>query len=107
MTLDEAIKHAEEVADKKDREKQKWERWLENDSDYRAMAEKVNCELCAKEHRQLVGWLKELKRYRETNTVSIDGVLYMAAEPKLKTIHGKTGEVVIGGFKEVHDDPGV
>lgn len=65
MTLDEAIKHAEEVADKKEREKQKWGKWLENDSDYRAVAEKVSCELCAEEHRQLAEWLKELKQLRE------------------------------------------
>ena len=65
MTLDEAIRHAEEVVDKKEREKQKWERWLETDSDYRAVSEKVSCELCAEEHRQLVEWLKELKQLRD------------------------------------------
>lgn len=65
MTFDEAIKHAEEVADKKEREKQKWERWLEHDNDHRAVAEKVSCELCAEEHRQLAEWLKELKQLRE------------------------------------------
>ena len=41
MTLDEAIKHAEEVAEEK------------------------RCEKCAKEHRQLAEWLKELKQLRE------------------------------------------
>lgn len=30
--------------------------------------------------------------------VVIDGLLYYADEPKVKTIHEKTGEVVIGGF---------
>ena len=101
MTLDEAIKHAEEVAEEKESEAQ--------DLEYSKLDwkhEANQCAECAKEHRQLAAWLKELKRYRETNTVSIDGVLYRAAEPKLKTIHGKTGEVVIGGFKEVHDDIG-
>ena len=42
MTLDEAIKHAEEVA-----------------------AEK-RCEKCGEEHRRLAEWLKELKQLRET-----------------------------------------
>lgn len=65
MTLDEAIKHSEEVADKKKREKQKWNKWLESDYDHRAVAEKVSCELCAEEHRQLAEWLKELKQLRE------------------------------------------
>ena len=33
--------------------------------------------------------------------ITIDGKTYIAEHPKLKTVHGKTGEVVIGGFKEV------
>ena len=41
MTLDEAIKHAEEVAEEK------------------------RCEKCGEEHRQLAEWLKELKQLRE------------------------------------------
>lgn len=43
MTLDEAIKHAEEVA---------------NDME-------LCCKECAEEHRQLAEWLKELKQLRE------------------------------------------
>ena len=66
MTLDEAIKHAEEVADKKEREKQKWEKMLEIDCNYRAIiTEKVSCELCAEEHRQLAEWLKDYKQLKE------------------------------------------
>ena len=45
MTLDEAIKHAEEVA---------------NDME-------LCCEECAKEHRQLAEWLKELQEYKKAN----------------------------------------
>lgn len=40
MTLDEAIKHAEERAS-------------------------LSCDECAEQHRQLAEWLKELKQYRE------------------------------------------
>ena len=40
MTLDEAIVHAQEVADK-------------------------GCEQCARDHQQLADWLKELKKLRE------------------------------------------
>lgn len=52
MTLDEAIKHAEEVADGHDRIKQ---------------IKAVTLEECkrAEEHRQLANWLKELKQLRE------------------------------------------
>ena len=44
MTLDEAIKHCEEVAEEQ---------------------EEKECLECAAEHRQLAEWLKELKAYRK------------------------------------------
>ena len=54
MTLDEAIKHAEEVAEEK------------------------RCEKCGEEHRQLAEWLKELKQLRKQepcdDTVSREAV---------------------------------
>ena len=53
MTLDEAIKHCEEVAEKYC---EKVEEGL-NADDF--------CDSCASEHRQLAEWLKELKRLRE------------------------------------------
>lgn len=52
MTLDEAIKHAEEVAER-----------LENSCKRDWMGE--DDERCASEHRQLAEWLKELKQLRE------------------------------------------
>ena len=46
MTLEEAIKHCEDVAE-----------------------DRCGCaEDCVNEHRQLAEWLKELKAYREANT---------------------------------------
>ena len=56
MTLDEAIKHAEEVAEEK-----------ENEGKLLCQSEgaSIGCLTCAKEHRQLAEWLKELKRLRE------------------------------------------
>lgn len=56
MTLEEAIKHAEEVM-MNNLEKTKGR----NASDLIA----IQCFECADEHRQLAEWLKELKRYRE------------------------------------------
>jgi len=53
MTLDEAIKHAEEVVEKKERDLKFYERVNEE------------CKECAEEHRQLAEWLKELKQLRE------------------------------------------
>ena len=55
MTLDEAIKHAEEVAEEK--EEQAWEAQLQE--------EYITCKDCAAEHRQLAEWLKELKQLRK------------------------------------------
>ena len=46
MTIDEAIKHAEEVASKE------CEDW-------------IYCIKCREEHKQLAGWLKKLKQLRE------------------------------------------
>lgn len=56
MTLDEAIEHAEEVADEKEKEG----KLLCNSE-----AGSTGCLKCAEEHRQLVEWLKELKQLRE------------------------------------------
>jgi hypothetical protein len=64
MTIDEAIRHCEEVA---------WE------SDKKAMCieeayqttEQQNCEQCAADHRQLAEWLKELKELREEKEIAL------------------------------------
>lgn len=94
MTLDEAIKHAEEVAEKNEKDAN----WGMGN----ICIDRSSCLKCAKEHRQLAEWLYELKLYRMHGTVAkIDGKWYVSDDPKLKTVHGKTGEVVIGGFKEV------
>ena len=53
MTLDEAIKHCEEVAKEKRIE-----------ANYR-IPPKAGCLKCAEEHDQLAEWLKELKAYKE------------------------------------------
>ena len=54
MTLEEAIKHCEEVAEACERQSKRWD-----DEFYK------NCTECAFEHKQLAKWLKELKTYRE------------------------------------------
>ena len=56
MTLDEAIKHCEKVADDQD--------WLASSYDDGSMGKKL-CTECASEHRQLAEWLRELKAYKE------------------------------------------
>ena len=56
MTIDEAIKHCEEVAEEHE--------WQAYKSASRTDDERMSCLECAKEHRQLAEWLKELKKYR-------------------------------------------
>lgn len=56
LTLDEAIKHCEEVAEQNDK--------IANTFDY-SIKTKSDCKECASEHRQLAEWLKELKAYRK------------------------------------------
>ena len=54
MTIDEAIKHCEEVAE-------------ENEKNAKSINNiyKKLCLECASEHRQLAEWLKELKAYKD------------------------------------------
>lgn len=56
MILDEAIKHAEEVAEEKENEGKLL---------CQSEGESIGCLTCAEEHRQLAEWLKELKQLRE------------------------------------------
>ena len=56
MTLDEAIKHAEEVANACSRQEHRW-----NDEWNLKISE------CANEHRQLAAWLRELRELRKKN----------------------------------------
>ena len=58
MTIDEAIKHAEEVAEKTEK-KASWFLGKEGNPNYES------CVKCANEHRQLAEWLKELKQLRK------------------------------------------
>ena len=61
MTLDEAIRHCEEVAEA---EEQKYKEWR---GDYSHLKKIDSCLECANEHRQLAKWLKELKTRREAD----------------------------------------
>ena len=60
LTLDEAIKHAKEVADMNYNDAEKFD---SNDSAENYM--KANCMKCAEQHEKLAEWLEELKSYKE------------------------------------------
>lgn len=60
LTLDEAIKHAKEVADMNYNDAEKFD---SNDSAENYM--KANCMKCAEQHEKLAELLEELKSYKE------------------------------------------
>lgn len=64
MTLEEAIKRCEEVAEELDMKAD-----FETDCQRYVMSESERTELkeCVKDHRQLAEWLKELKERRAKN----------------------------------------
>ena len=67
MTIDEAIKHCEEVAEAEERSAKLHQR---PDRDVKGSGKRyLSCIECAKEHRQLAEWLKELKIQREIHDV--------------------------------------
>jgi hypothetical protein len=70
LTLEEAILHAEEVAEKNEKECKNWAYGASqiNDDESRKKQYLKHAEMwheCANEHRQLAEWLRELKRDRE------------------------------------------
>ena len=81
MNLDEAIKHAEEIA-----EEQEGRGYcdrsvcviMDENNHNCDECEVVKCRECAKEHRQLAEWLKELKAHREAWDGMKEGLLEMS-----------------------------
>lgn len=85
MTINEAIKHCEEEAEK-----------------YMEYGIETECYQCGKEHEQLAEWLKELKELREENKVLIQecdrlikekGELLKKAADVQFVKHGKWSEI--------------
>ena len=65
MTLDEAIKHAEEVAEEKEHDRDVRKIHLDNRNSHNNIVHYQKACECAEEHRQLANWLKELKQLRK------------------------------------------
>ena len=66
MTIDEAISHAREKADK-------------NSGCWKYCTDIKDCKTCEKEHEQLAEWLEELKMYRESSYGELHGMVYNKA----------------------------
>lgn len=100
MTLDEAIKRAEEVAEEQEKAAKEWHENQVRKCELIRFAEmdythENECQKCAEEHRQLVEWLKDYKRLKEQepceDTVSRQAVLELVADYDLSM-----GQVVKG-----------
>lgn len=66
MTLDEAIKHAKEKAQKHRQTEKKYREIHRSENDESLFKEQLeDCIGCAEEHEQLAQWLEELKEYKE------------------------------------------
>ena len=67
MTIDEAIMHCEEVAENQDKLCKRYDDasgYSRSHNETIRTNDAKKCEECAKEHRQLAEWLRELQRYR-------------------------------------------
>lgn len=68
LTLDEAIKHCEEVVEKNENKAQEWHKQTKNrvvNFCEKAIQAENDCIECADEHKQLAEWLIELKQFKE------------------------------------------
>ena len=70
ITLDEAIKHCEEVVEEQEKVAKEWHENQIRKCNLIPFAEmdythENECKECAEEHRQLAEWLKELKQLRK------------------------------------------
>lgn len=91
MNIDEAIKHAREVADKNR---------LANRKDI----EHQNCEECAKEHEQLAEWLEELKSYQIISAINVKE-LQKSVNVRKQVTEIVNRQLIAGknNYKEVYD----
>lgn len=95
MTIEEAIKHAEEVAEEQIEKAKEFHQAQVNKCEVFPFAEmdytyENKCKQCAEEHRQLAEWLKELKAYKEQT----DGDLIIISR---QTVEDAIAETIVNG----------
>lgn len=75
MTIEEAIKHAENI--------------------YRQEDEKSDCKECAEQHKQLAEWMEELQQYRAIGTVDYinEAILLTKADETLLSEYKAIGTI--------------
>ena len=99
MTLDEAILHAREVAE---RNRKQYKNCPSDRTDIRHQT----CEECAEEHEQLAEWLEELKFIRQWKSDVMDGFCkydYNSLEEVYKRGYGKALFDIKAKMKEINN----
>ena len=94
MTLDEAIKHCEEVAQENIKQ-------AKHCSIFGDKQVGLECVECAKEHRQLAEWLRELKNYRIFRDVLFTKCDEWCKFPEYKEKQTMCGACEIGAIKDL------
>lgn len=95
MTIDDAIKHAKEKAQKHRQTEKKYREIHRSENDESLFKEQLeDCIGCAEEHEQLAGWLEELKEYKENKHRSLR---YMYEKGYNKGIDDLTEKISIYG----------
>ena len=88
MTLEEAIRHCEEVAEENDLAAGTYEILAENNHNaYEKLTAETNssrCAECASDHRQLAEWLTELKEARQLLQLVRDDMEFMMSPDKCR-----------------------
>lgn len=69
MTIDEAIRHCEEVAEQQEANSF-IDRWSDDDEWNESLKE--NCRQCAADHRQLAEWLRELQEAKRLLKLAVE-----------------------------------
>ena len=95
MLLDEAIKHCEEVVDEKLYE-------VQDCLEVHDMENARDCDKCAEYHKQLAGWLKELKRLKEQETCE-DAVSRKDVFDMIEQIEDAGGFIGYNTYSEAFD----
>ena len=117
MTLEQAIKHAEEVAEEQDKLCKQYDgasRYARshNKDTVSANAKKcLECFECAKEHRQLAEWLKDYKRLLEQElcdeAISRQAAIDLIESIETERLKGNVGSVYAPAIKGLRALPPV
>ena len=94
MTIDEAINHCEEVADRYER--------MEDSHDEKL---KKECLQCAADHRQLAEWLRELQEAKRLLQLAVENMNDGGCTRSCSTCkYGRDGCKYTEGYEWIHTD---